>query len=580
MAAALAAALLLLTMAAATGCGTAGGGGGATSAEASATTAAATTTTTAAETTAEATTAEATTTATTTTTKATTTTASTEQTTATSAATATQSLAPAAQDSATNAKHNDTLRVSYVTSFTTTDPHYVAQNADSYLNGLLYESLFSVDSRTKELTPRLAESYDVSPDGLTYTFHLLQGVQWQTGGEFKASDALYSYKRAQESPYMAGYLAPVADIAVADDYTLVFTLSQLSPTFYIDVNRVSILSEEATKDFEPGFSNKIPGGTGPYTVTKWSPDQQVVVTRNPTYHGAPAPIGTIELNVFGDSNAEIRAFEANEIDYVNVPMADWDRIQSSGKYKTAVEDTITTLFFLVNNERAPFDNPLVRQAFSYAVNKDDILWAAQDGNGSIQSSLGNSTLVFGIPGPGEITEYGYDPEKAKALLAEAGYPDGIQLETHVVEDSTAVTAVVALQEQMKASGIELEINLVDQATYVSIRSAGEVQCPVLTWYKDIADPDNFTYTFYHSTSSQRFSSNWNDPKTDEMLARGRASMGDERTALYVELEEYLVNEQSIVVPLYNPIFYYLKSPDVQGLWFEDSMIHFEKASVG
>jgi ABC-type transport system substrate-binding protein len=204
------------------------------------------------------------------------------------------------------------------------------------------------------------------------------------------------------------------------------------------------------------------------------------------------------------------------------------------------------------------------------VDREGLLRSFLSGN----ASATNCMIPPGIAGHVD-RPYEYNPEKVKKLLAEAGHPNGITLENYVSETMEVAKVAVVLQEQFKASGITLNINRVDAGTYTDIRRAGEVQVPFLTWYKDISDPDNFTYTFYHSTSSKLFSSNWNDAKTDEMLAKGRASMGEEREKLYLELEDYLVNQQHIVVPLYNPVFYFLVKEDVKGLVHDNSLLRFD-----
>jgi ABC-type transport system substrate-binding protein len=218
----------------------------------------------------------------------------------------------------------------------------------------------------------------------------------------------------------------------------------------------------------------------------------------------------------------------------------------------------------------PLDNVKVREAVSYAVDREALLKSFLNGNGTATNCMIPPGIVAHVDRP-----YEYNPEKAKALLAEAGFPDGITIENYVPENSEVSNVAIVLQEQLKASNITLNVNRIDQGTYVDMRRAGQVQVPFLTWYKDITDPDNFTYTFYHSSGSQLFSSNWKDAKTDEMLARGRASSGAERQKIYTELEEYLVNEQHIVVPLYNPVFYYLVADGVKGVLYDNSLLRFD-----
>ena len=225
----------------------------------------------------------------------------------------------------------------------------------------------------------------------------------------------------------------------------------------------------------------------------------------------------------------------------------------------------------LNVLKAPLDHVKVREAISFAVDQNTLAEKTLQGN--VRAT--NCMVPPGIMGHDSArATTKYDPEKAKALLAEAGFPDGIDLVATVSESSAVANVAVALKEQLQASGINLEIEQVDSASYIDMRKAGEVQVPFLTWYKDITDPDNFLYTFFHSSNSKFFSSNWNDAKTDEMMEKGRALAPAEREGLYVELENYIVNEQFVTVPLYNPAFYYLVKEGVKGIFYDNSLIRF------
>jgi peptide/nickel transport system substrate-binding protein len=447
--------------------------------------------------------------------------------------------------------HNDTLRLPILTTLIATDPHYTAQNSDYTLYTVLYESLYTIDSENNA-TPCLATDYEVSEDSLTYTYHLKAGVKWQTGEDFKASDVVYSIRRAQESPYTAGYISTVTDVKTTDDLTVVFTLAALSPTFNIDVNRVMILSENATKDLAPGFTDEIPGGTGPYTLATWAPDLKTVITRNESYHGDPAPIGTIEFNVFGDSTAALRAFEAGELDWIQVPAADWARIQSAGKYKTFLQDTITTVFFTMNNQKAPFDNALVRQAFNYAVNRDDMLFAALEDTGRVVHSLGNPALVFGIPEAGEIFEYTYDPQKAKDLLAEAGYPDGLTLNDPILAIGTDEFTVPAqvLQQQLLEIGVKAEVQTMEQSAYIGDVIGGNYTIGAMALGLDI-DAGVFAMAYTTTGIDALNLARYSNPRVDELFDLASKTLDQDARKAYFQEAFDIASREAAYIPLYS-----------------------------
>ncbi|MDR3120922.1 MAG: ABC transporter substrate-binding protein [Clostridiales bacterium] len=456
---------------------------------------------------------------------------------------------PASEPSGNN--HNDTLRLSVTTTYSGIDPHYVAQNADFILCSLLYDSFYEVDDRMN-LDPRLATGYDVSDDGLTYTYHLKSGVKWQTGEDFTAADAVYSIRRAQESPYMAAYVGPIADVSAPDDTTVVITLSALSPTFFADINRVRFLGEAATKDFETGFAAGIPGGTGPYTIASWQPDQKVVLKRNAAFHGAPAPIGTIELTVFGDTNAATRAFEAGELDYVSVLSSDYTRLGETGKYKTYTEETASVVFIAMNNQVSPFDNPLVRQAVGYAVDKNSMLYAAADGFGRTVSSLGNPVLMFGAPDAGEIFEYQQDIERAKQLIIDAGYPGGLTLTEPILTMATDEFSIPAqvLQAQLAEIGVTVEVQTSEQSALVSNLILGNYTLASMALTLD-TDASALAMAYTTGGIDALNMARYSNPRVDELFELAAQTLDQSARKAYFTEAFDIASKDAAYMPLYS-----------------------------
>ena len=442
------------------------------------------------------------------------------------------------------------LRVAWLTAFSTIDPHYVAADSDFTLSSLIYESFYDIDQLGNEY-PRLAESYDVSADGTVYTYHLKQGVKWQTGEDFTSSDVIYSINRAMESPYMAGYLGAVVDFNAPDDHTVVFTIAGISPSFHIELNRVNILCEAATGDFEPGFNSGIPGGTGPYTLDSIVMDQKAVFSRNATYHGEPAPIGNIEIIMFSDTNACVRALEAGEVDYVIMDGDNWERIAATGNFNTYTEDTITVRFFGINNQVEPFDNILVRQAINYAVDKDDMILGSVGGYGVPAAYLANPAMNTAAPQFYEIYQYSYDPDKAKQLLAEAGYADGLVIEHPILTAATDEFAIPAqiLQQQLAAVGIEIEISTVELSTLVEDMIMGNYGIGALALG---LEPDTSLVAWAYVTDGiyALNTAHYSNEQVDELFELGSSTLDlAERKAYYREALD-IASQEAAYLPLY------------------------------
>jgi peptide/nickel transport system substrate-binding protein len=442
------------------------------------------------------------------------------------------------------------LRMAWLTAYSTIDPHYVAADSDYTLSSLIYESFYDIDQLGNEY-PRLAESYDISGDGTIYTYHLKKGVKWQTGEDFTSADVLYSIERAMDSPFMMEFLGPVSDFHAPDDHTVVFELYGLDPTFHIAVNRIQFLSEAATADLEPGFSSGIPGGTGPYTLESIVLDQKAVFVRNDTYHGSPAPIGRIEVTILSDTNAAVRAMEAGESDYAIVDGDNWERLRATGRFNAYTEDTITVRFFAMNNERAPFDNPLVRQAINYAVDKNDMILGSVGGFGIPASYLANPNMNKGAPQHDEIFQYTYDPDKARELLAEAGYANGLTIEDPILTAATEEFSIPAqiLKEQLAAVGIQIEILTVDLSTLVMDMIMGNYGIGALALGLE-PDASMIALAYITDMIDALNLSRYSNERVDELFAMGASTMDlSERKAAYREALD-IASQEAAYLPLY------------------------------
>lgn len=468
--------------------------------------------------------------------------------------------------------------------YTTTDVILPAQN--------ICEPLLQY-GEDKVLRPLLLEEIPTTEDGITYHFKLKKGVKFHDGTELTSKDVEYTFNRIFDpktqnlntwlcdmilgGPEMLdGKTDSLAGFKIIDDYTFTIELSMPYAPFLsvLSCEQMMIYPQKACEEAGDMWGIETFVGTGPFELVDFVGKDYMHAKKNESYHGKVPAID--ELYIYNmDMNTSIMEYEAGNLDMVKVETKMVEPYKTNDfKDQLKKIDLMGIISLNLNVKMKPLDDLRVRRAISYAVDKESLVSSYLQGNGT----PANSIIPPGIMAHPQGRPAGsYDPEKAKALLAEAGFPDGIELETYVVEKAEMADIAVVLQEQLKASNINLKINLVDQATYVDMRKAGEVQCPILTWYKDMPDPDNFTYTFYYSGGSQLFSSNWADPKSDELMEKGRSLPEEEREPVYVELEKLLIEDQVATVPLYNPVFYYLQSPKLSGIQHYDAMIRFSGA---
>ncbi len=441
----------------------------------------------------------------------------------------------------------DTLRMASTTTFLSNDPHFRTLIVDYNLVVLTYERFFYVNDNM-ELIPQLAESYEVSEDGLVYTYHMIKGAKFHNGEEVKASDAVFSYKRAQTSPTQYDSVEFIDKVEALDDYTVQITLTQISPTFDVYANYVAIVSEKAVTG-APDKYEVLPAGSGPYTIETWKGDEKVVLKRFPDYHGKAPAIETIEYIVLGDTSSALMAFEAGEIDYISVPKAEWPRISESGLYETALIPSTHTTFFCFNTKKAPFTDVRVRQAVNYAVNREDVLYGAVDNLGDVACQIGVPVLTFGCPKPEETFVYEYNPEKAKELLTEAGYPDGLTLPekagTQAGNHFQAASEIV--QAQCAEAGIHFDMEIIDSAVYGDRIFSGNFLFQI--W--GISEgPDASTFRRVYGTGGDLNCSHYSNTRVDELFdMAANTVVSADREKYFHEIYD-IVNEEAAYLPLY------------------------------
>ena len=457
---------------------------------------------------------------------------------------------------------------------------------------MICEPLLALQPDGSLLPQLLAEMPIVNEDGTLFTCKLREDVFFHDGTQLKSSDVYFTLHRIFD-PATANVNAWLCDmikggqamldgeaeelegVTIIDDFNFTIELEYpYAPFAYVlSCPQMIIYPEAATVAAGDNWGIDTFIGTGPYKLVEFVAKDVLRMEANENYYeGRPALDEVVWLNL--EQGTALMEFEAGTLDLCGVDPAYVQGYLGEEFADNLIKVELMGVIALnLNVAMEPLDNQKVREAVSYAIDCNGLVEAYLQGNGTPTDSIVPPVIV-GYAG----REHVYDVEKAKELLAEAGYPDGITLVNYVSEASSIAGVPVVLQEQLKAAGITLEVNRVDAATYIDLRKEGSVQCPILTWYGDVPDPDNFLYTFYQSGNSVFFSSSWNDEKTDEMLMQGRAlPAGEERAELYKTLEEYLVREQCIVIPLYNPVTYYLQAEGVSGVFFDNSMFHLDDA---
>jgi ABC-type transport system substrate-binding protein len=426
----------------------------------------------------------------------------------------------------------------------------------------LYSRLMDYTPGTPDLIPSLAESFEVSADGMTYTFKLRKGVKFTNGRELVASDVQYSISRAVNPKTQGpgagffGAIAGYADVSggkaemlsgieAPDDHTVVFKLSRPDATFLhvLAVNFASVVPKEAVEAAGADFGKK-PLGSGAFMLKEWVIGQKMEFVRNPDYFMVNVPhIDKFTVEIGQDPLVALLRLQKGEVDIAGdgIPPAKFLEVKNSPEGPSMIVDgeQLHTGYVTLNTKVKPFDNVKVRQAVNMAVNKDRITRLL---NG--RATAANQPLPPLMPGYDKAySGYDYDVEKAKALLAEAGLPDGFETVLYSTNTDPQPRVAQAIQQDLAAIGVKAELRSLAQSNVIAAGGT-EGEAPMIwsggmAWIADFPDASNFYGPILGCSGAVQGGWNWSwycDPEMDKR-AIAADSMSDpakaaERTATW------------------------------------------------
>ena len=439
------------------------------------------------------------------------------------------------------------------------------------------------------IVPSLAESWEISDDRRTYTFHLREGVKFSNGSPLTSGDVLYSFSRLLTEPnscnqdivkvikgaeqFEKGKADSLEGFKVINDRDFTITLEQPYEAFLASLSTpgASIMNEELTKSAKDRFGTA-PNtmiGTGPYIFSQWEKGNKILLkANNDCWSGKPANEG-VEILFLSEPEYIQELFDNGQLDIM-----DLDDLDNDAEYyihgdiyqdKLKVVQRVAINYIALNESVRPLNDVRVRKALQLAVNRMALLDSVYGGRGQIEDGI----FPHGLYGFNEdLPEIPFDKKKAKALLAEAGYPDGFDITIALKSSSTQWEDLMMniVASMWKEIGVKAKIEILPESEFMLRRKDGDLACYTAMWTADYNDPDNFIFTFFGNKKNTRFRSICYDNEKIMDRVRKARMIGDaaERLEEYHELEKKIVQEDAAWIPLFSRSRLYVVSDRVDG----------------
>lgn len=415
-------------------------------------------------------------------------------------------------------------------------------------------------------SPRLAEKWEMSEDGMELTFWLRDDVKFHNGEKFTAEDVKFTVERLLESPYTSDIVIGIKGAEIIDDYTVKIIMEHPYGAILDCIAEVnfSIVCKKAVEEDEEGYARN-PIGTGPYKFIEWSTGEKIEVTAFDDYYRGRASIDGITFKIMNDTSTAAIALERGELDILpRAALTDKNSLTENENIEWYETDLAGSTFVIFNYQNGPFSKREVRQAVGYAIDKEAMLQGASEGQGTVIESI-LPPACFGYSEDFVGSEY--DPEKAKELLAEAGYPDGFSAVLKTNEDPLYYKPAEILQGQLSQIGINLEIEKMERGAFFTDAYGGNFEIAVFNTTCPVPDADSILHFYFHSSQIEAGCNLGyvNNAEFDQILTKAQQSTDtDERMELYNKANE-IVRDDGICVPLYASKAAIAASKDLKGV---------------
>ncbi len=463
------------------------------------------------------------------------------------------------------------------------DPARAVTVTDGAVCALVYSGLVRFDAEG-EVVPDLATSWEVSGDGLVYTFRLRRGVRFHDGARLTANDVVFSFTRILDPKvgssrawvldaidgaveFMAGRASSVRGLQAPDPDTVRLTLARPLAHFpaLLAMPAACVVSPGAVTRWGPDFGYH-PVGTGPWILESWREGVGMRFEANPDYFGEPPRLGHLDYRFIPDAATRQAEFEAGNLEVLALGEENAAYFASNPRWSGHIvrSPELAVVYVALNCTKPPLDSVLVRRALNHAIDRQAIFEAIRPGRyvlaaGSVPPGLAGHQPDW----PG----YAYDPSLARTLLAEAGYPEGLSLDLYIRAGGMSVFCAEPIQAELARVGVRVRIvQLETQSFFAATGDAGNPDMGLLSWVADYADPENFLFPLFFSGNPPSAGNNarFNNPTADRLMAEIHREPDPARRAILCQSAERVVFEQAPWIPLFFPVSLVVCQPEVRG----------------
>lgn len=451
-------------------------------------------------------------------------------------------------------KYKENIVVALKADAKTLDPQRTIDTTSNKTIKLIFNGLVTFD-KDLNIIPCLAERWE-KVDDLNTVFYLKKGVKFHNGDELKAEDVKFTLDRARVSNQSSYLFKPISEVSVIDDYTVKVTTEKPFGPLLTNLaqTQASIVSKRAVQEVGEENFFKSPVGTGQYKFKDWIPGDRIIVEAfDESFLGAPK-VRQITMRCITEVSNRTIALETGEADMAfDIGIMDKEAIQKSSDMEFLEVSSPSSLYLGFDSTNPTFQNIKLRQAIAYAIDTKILAETVFRGSAVVADS------VLPKASPAHIApakQYTQDIEKAKQLMKEAGYENGLNIELWVNDEGSRTDMCVIMQEQLKQIGINAEIKIFEWGAYISRTAQPNKQLYLLSW-NSTSDADAFLYPLFHS-SQQGLSGNrsyYKNERVDELLDKARYSSNEEeRTKAYHEVQNILQEDlphYTLVYPMIN-----------------------------